>query len=82
MGRFFLSYSYPYFSIIALFQNKIQTGAVETYFFQNIPGILGFATLTLEILQKTKASQGIPKNFATTVWEFQDQKTKTHGNST
>ena len=41
-------------SIIGLIQKEIQTGVVKTYFLQKIPGIFRFATLSLEILEKTK----------------------------
>ena len=82
MGGFFLSSSCPYFSIVGLFQKKKFGRVVESYFFQKVPGIFRFITLSLGFLPKTKLHLrkfhkivlqplGIPRR----------AKAKTHGNS-
>ena len=77
MGGFFWFLVAHTLALLGYSRKKFRR-AVETYFFQKIPGIFRFATLSLEILEKTKLLRrfhkivlqplGIPR-----------PKTKTHG---
>ena len=69
-------------SIIGLFQKKIQTGVVETYFLQKLPGIFRFVPLSLEVLEKTKLHLRKFHKIVLQLFGIPRLKTRTHGNST
>ena len=61
---------------------KIQTGGLMIYFYENPPGIFHFFTLPMEIPDKTKLNPSILHKLVLNHLEIPRPKTKSSGNST
>ena len=61
---------------------KIQTGGLMIYFYENPPGIFHFFTLAMEIPDKTKLNPSILHKLVLNHLEIPRPKTKSPGNST